>query len=435
MAMKVAIIGSGPGGFYAAAALLKKIDGCRIDILDRLPTPYGLVRAGVAPDHQSSKKIVKTFERSAMNENVRFLGNVEIGRDVSLDELRGLYDAVVLATGAPEDRKLGIAGEDLVGVFGSAEFVAWYNAHPDKNDLAPDLGTHAAVVIGAGNVALDVARLLAKTQEEVRTTDMAHYAADAIAESPINDVHIFARRGPLQAAFTHKEMSEFGHLENAVTLVDPALLPGEDEELVEKGRGSQLKNVQYMREYAQNKGDEKPVRIHMGFYAMPVEILGGDYVTGIRMERTKLKSDGSCVGIGEFFEVPCNLVVSCIGTWGNKLWDVPYDDKRRLFINQDGEIEAGLYASGWARRGPTGTIATNHPDGVAVAGHIAALAPDDAKEGPDGLDKLLAERGARPVSFEDWKVIEAAEEAAAEHGAPRRKFTDIEEMLRLLDGQ
>lgn len=435
MAMKVAIIGSGPGGFYAAAALLKQVDGCRVDILDRLPTPYGLVRAGVAPDHQSSKKIVKTFERSAMHENVRFLGNIEIGRDITLDELRELYDAVVLATGAPEDRKLGIDGENLVGVFGSAEFVAWYNAHPDKNDLAPDLGTHAAVVIGAGNVALDVARLLGKTQEEVRATDMAHYAADAISDSPINDVHIFARRGPLQAAFTHKEMSEFGHLENAVTLVDPDILPREDEELVEKGRGSQLKNVQYMREYAKNKGDEKPVRIHMGFYAMPVEILGDDYVTGIRMERTKLEPDGSCVGIGEFFEVPCNLVVSCIGTWGNKLDDVPYDEKRRLFINQDGEIEAGLYASGWARRGPTGTIATNHPDGVAVAGRIATLTPDDAKEGADGLDRLLAERGARPVSFEDWKVIEAAEIAAAEHGAPRRKFTDVAEMIRLLDGE
>lgn len=434
MAMKVAVIGSGPGGFYAAAALIKQLEGCQVDVIDRLPTPYGLVRAGVAPDHQSSKKIVKTFERTATHENVRFLGNVEVGRDVTLAELRGLYDAVVLAVGAPEDRRLGLEGEDLTGVFGSAEFVAWYNAHPDKNDLAPDLGTHAAVVIGAGNVALDVARLLAKTQEEVRETDMAHYAAEAIAESPVNDIYIFARRGPLQAAFTHKEISEFGHLENAVTLVDPAVLPSESDELTEKGRGSQLKNVQFMREYAKNKGDEKPVRIHIGFYAMPVEILGEDYVTGIRMERTKLEPDGSCVGLGEFFEVPCNLVVACIGTWGNPLDDVPYDEKRRLFINEDGEIETGLYASGWARRGPTGTIATNHPDGVAVAKHIVALTPDDAKAGPEGLDALLAERGARPVSFEDWKVIEAAEEAAAEHGSPRRKFTDVEEMLSLLDG-
>lgn len=231
MGASVAIIGSGPGGFYAAAALIKQLPDCRVDILDRLPTPYGLIRAGIAPDHQSSKKIAKTFERTATNENVRFLGHVEVGKDVSVSELRELYDAVVLATGAPEDWKLGIPGEDLTGVFGSAEFVAWYNAHPDKNDLAPDLGTHTAVVIGAGNVALDVARLLAKTETEVRATDMAHYAADAISEAPINDIYIFARRGPLQAAFTHKEISEFGELENAVTLVDADILPPEDEQL------------------------------------------------------------------------------------------------------------------------------------------------------------------------------------------------------------
>lgn len=433
MGASVAIIGSGPGGFYAAAALIKQLPDCRVDILDRLPTPYGLIRAGIAPDHQSSKKIAKTFERTATNENVRFLGHVEVGKDVSVSELRELYDAVVLATGAPEDWKLGIPGEDLTGVFGSAEFVAWYNAHPDKNDLAPDLGTHTAVVIGAGNVALDVARLLAKTETEVRATDMAHYAADAISEAPINDIYIFARRGPLQAAFTHKEISEFGELENAVTLVDADILPPEDEQLVDKGRGSQEKNVKFLREYAKNKGDEKPVRIHMRFFARPVEVEGGDFVKSIRMERTELKEDGSCVGIGEFFDVPCNLVVSCIGTWGNKLDDVPYDEKRRLFVNTEGKVEPGLYASGWAKRGPTGTVATNHPDGVEVAKHVAELTPDPSKAGPDGIDKLLAERSVRVVSFDDWKKIEAAEEAAASHGSPRRKFTEIEEMLAVLD--
>lgn len=433
MVASIAIVGSGPGGFYAAAALVKQVPDCRVDVIDRLPTPYGLIRAGIAPDHQSSKKIAKTFERTATHENVRFLGHVEVGKDVSISELREHYDAVVLATGAPEDWTLGIPGEDLTGVFGSAEFVAWYNAHPDKNDLAPDLGTHAAVVIGAGNVALDVARLLAKTETEVRATDMAHYAADAISEAPINDIYIFARRGPLQAAFTHKEISEFGELENAVTLVDGSILPSEDEQLIEKGRGSQGKNIKFLREYAKNKGDEKPVRIHMRFYARPVEVQGDDFVKSIRMERTELKEDGSCVGIGEFFDVPCNLVVSCIGTWGNKIEDVPYDEKRRLFVNSEGEIEPGLYASGWAKRGPTGTVATNHPDGVAVAKHIAELTPDPAKAGPTGLDGLLAERGVRVVSFEDWKKIEAAEEESASHGAPRRKFTEIEEMLAVLD--
>jgi len=430
--VNVAIIGSGPGGFYAAAALVKKVPGCRVDVIDRLPTPYGLIRAGIAPDHQSSKKIAKTFERTAKHENVRFLGHVDVGKDVSVAELRELYDAVVLATGAPEDWTLGIPGEDLAGVFGSAEFVAWYNAHPDKNDLDPDLGKHSAVVIGAGNVALDVARLLAKTEAEVRATDMAHYAADAISDAPIKDIYVFARRGPLQAAFTHKEISEFGELENAVTLVDGNLLPDEDEQLIDKGRGSQEKNIKFLRDYSKNKGDEKSVRIHMQFYARPVEVSGHGSVESIRMERTELKDDGSCAGLGEFFEVPCSLVVSCIGTWGNSLDDIPYDEKRRIFVNSEGKIEPGLYASGWAKRGPTGTVATNHPDGVAVAKHVAELEPDSAKAGPAGLNSLLAERGVKVVSFEDWKKIEAAEEAAATHGAPRRKFTEVDEMLAVV---
>ncbi|MDX1581203.1 MAG: FAD-dependent oxidoreductase, partial [Alphaproteobacteria bacterium] len=372
MPLNVAIVGAGPGGFYTAAALIKEIPDCKVDVIDKLPTPFGLIRAGVAPDHQSSKKIAKVFERTAMEDNVRFLGHVAVGNkgnggDVSVDELREMYDAVVIAIGAPEDRKLGIPGEDLNGVFGSAAFVGWYNANPDHESLGPDLTTGTAVVIGAGNVALDVARLIAKTQEEVSVTDMADHAVDEIGRSPLTDVYIYARRGPLQAAFTHKEVKEFGDLHNAVTLVDPAVLPPEDAELDDKGRGNSAKNVALMRDYAKNKGDEKPVRIHMEFYARPVEVLGSGKVEAIKMERTEVKDDGACVGTGEFFEMPCNLVVTCIGTSSVKLDDVPYDEDKQRFINEDGKIEEGLYAAGWAKRGPTGTIATNHPDGVVVA--------------------------------------------------------------------
>jgi NADPH-dependent glutamate synthase beta subunit-like oxidoreductase len=433
MGLTVAIVGSGPGGFYSAAALIKEIPDCRVDIIDRLPTPFGLIRAGVAPDHQSSKKIAKIFERTALSPQVRFLGNVEVPRDVTIAELRGLYDAVVLATGAPRDRKLGIPGEDLLGVYGSSEFVGWYNAHPDFRELAPDLTTGTAVVIGAGNVALDVARLLAKTGSEVRATDMAYYAADAIDVAPISDIYVYARRGPLQAAFTHKEVKEFGELENAVTLVDPAVLPDEGVELLDKGRGSQEKNVGYLREYAKHKGDEKPVRIHLEFYAMPVAVLGdGDKVRAIRMERTRLEADGRVVPTGETFELPCNIVVACIGTQSQPLDNVAYDEKNQRFLNADGEIEHGLYVAGWAKRGPSGTIATNFPDGERVAQYCKELTPDAFKGGPAGLDQLLADRNVRVVSYSDWKRIEAAEEAGATHGAPRRKFTSIPDMIGTL---
>ena len=433
MGMSIAIIGAGAGGFYTAAALIKELPECRVDVFDKLPTPYGLIRGGIAPDHQSSKKIAKVFERAAMEDNVRFLGTVEIGRDVSLQELRDLYDAVVLATGAPADRKLGIPGEDKAGVFGSAGFVGWYNCLPEERFLNPDLSTESAVVIGAGNVALDVARLLAKTGDEVRVTDMSHYAQSAIDDSPLKDIYIYARRGPLQAAFTHKEIKEFGDLENAVTLVDPDVLPGEDTELVAKGRGSQQKNIDLMRGYAGNTGDEKPVRIHINFYAKPVEVLGDDAVTGLRMEKTIVEEDGSCHGTGEFFDVPCNLVVACIGTQGEPMEGVPFNEGWQQFENENGKIEDGLYAAGWAARGASGTVATNHPDGVAVAGHVAELTADPSKPGPDGFDALAAERGVRPVTFEEWKKIDEAEVAAAEHGAPRRKFTEVETMVGILD--
>lgn len=433
MPLQIAIIGAGPAGFYSASEAIKAIPDCRIDLIDRLPTPYGLVRAGVAPDHQTSKKVSKIFERTAAAPNVRFLGNVQVGEQVSIEELKRLYDAVVLCTGAQADRRLGIPGEDKVGVYGSASFVGWYNANPLERTLNPHLETKSVAVIGAGNVALDVARLLAKTAQEISTTDMALHAQRKFAGSGIREIRVFARRGPLEASFTHRELEELGELAIAVPLVDSSVLPPEDAVPKDAARGSVRKNMELLRAYSQNKGDEKPVRIHLEFYARPVEVLGGTYVQALRLERTRPAEGGAVTGTGELFEFPCNVVVTCIGTRGTPLAGVPFDERSGRFVNVEGKIDEGLYCAGWAKRGPSGTIATNHPDGVTVASQLMRLSPDALKLGSSGLDALLRERAVRTVSFEEWRRLDALEVTAAAPGAPRQKFVSVEEMLQALD--
>ena len=434
MPVNVAIVGTGPAGFYAADALLKLEGEYRIDLVDRLPTPYGLIRFGVAPDHQTTKKVTKSFERTATREEVRFFGNVEIGRDLTLDELRGLYDVVILAVGAGADRPLGIPGEDKYGVFGSAAFVGWYNAHPDLRDLEPRLDTEAAVIIGNGNVAVDVARVLVKTREEMAVSDLPGYAGEAIQKSPIADVYMVGRRGPIEAKFTNVELREMGHLENAVSLVDAAQLPEDIGDLKDdRERRLKKKNLATLREFAQGRRGDKPKRVHFQFFAQPVEILGGDSVEGVRFERTRLE-DGRAVGKGEYYEIQCGLVVPAVGYRSDPVPGAPFDEQRAIVVNKDGRVEEGLYAVGWIKRGPTGVISTNRPDGVAVAAHVAADFPDGSKPGREALVSLLKERKVRAVSFDDWKAIEKAEEAAAAPPAPRRKLARIGEMLAVLKG-
>lgn len=435
MTAKIAIIGSGPAGFYTAEALLKELDGPQIDIIERYPTPFGLIRYGVAPDNQSIKKVAKRFEKTALSEGVRFLGNVTVGKDVSLDELRELYDAVVLATGAPVDRHLGLPGEDLEGVIGSAEFVGWYNCHPTAVDLNPDLDVEAAAVIGVGNVALDVARILARTAEEMTRTDLPEYAQKKIAASPIKDIYIIGRRGPLEASFTPQELKEFGHLAGAVPLVDAAQLPESADAVSEDERVVKKKNLAILKEYTERKAEEAPVRIHFMFYARPVEIQGTARVESLLLERTRL-DDGRVQGTGETWTLPCGLVIPCIGYQGTAIDGAAFDADRGRYKSDKGVIEPGLYAVGWAQRGSSGTIGTNRHDGVAAARHIAAnCTPDAAKKGGAGLDRILAQKGARPVAFSEWQIIDAAEQAAAADPAPRRKFTDVAEMLELLEEQ
>jgi NADPH-dependent glutamate synthase beta subunit-like oxidoreductase len=426
----VAVIGSGPAGYYCAEALQKQFgDDVRVDVIDRMPVPYGLIRFGVAPDHQSIKAVYRRYEKVALSDNVRFAGNVLVGRDVTIAELRGLYDAIILATGAPNDRPLGIAGDDLPGVVGSAAFVGWYNGHPEFAGLAPPLDVAAAAVIGNGNVALDVARILAKTPAEFAGSDIVGHAFGALGNSAIRNIHLLGRRGPHQIAMTPKELGELGHLEAAVPRVDPDDFPPVlDDALLEPG---QRKSVTHLRDFAALAAD-KPKTIVFDFFARPVRIEGEGKVERLIVEQTRLDDKSAAVGTGETYAIECGLIVSCIGYKTPPIEGVPYEEDRGRFANADGVIGDGLYCVGWARRGPTGTIGTNRPDGYEVAEKIAAdlSGGGGRKEGRAGLDRLLDGRGVDLVTFRDWQKIEEAENARAREGSPREKFVAIEEMLK-----
>lgn len=429
MTLQLAIVGSGPAGYYTAEAAQKLNGGdVRIDIIDRLPTPFGLIRAGVAPDHQSIKAVSRRYEKTALSDNVRFVGNVPVGDGgISVDELLGLYDAVVLATGAPTDRPLGIPGEDLPGVLGSAAFVGWYNGHPDFVDLAPPLESEAVVVIGNGNVAIDCARILAKLPEEFEGADIVQHAVDALGASQVKLIRIVGRRGPHQVSFTPKEVGEMGELARASPVVDPSVFPPvEDDEALEPGL---RKVVTTLRAFAATDPDpNKPVRVYFDYFLRPVEVLGEGRVEALRLERTRLVEDRA-EGTGEMIDIPCGMVVSCIGYRTLPISGVPYDERGGRFVNDEGRISPGLYCVGWARRGPTGTIGTNRPDGYAIADLIAAEATASDKMGRAGLDALAAEKGIDIVTFRDWQKIDAAEVARARGGAPREKFVAVEDMM------
>ena len=424
----VAVIGSGPAGYYTAEACQKTFgEDVRIDIVDRLPVPFGLIRSGVAPDHQSIKHVSRRYEAVALTDNVRFVGNVTVGEQVSIEELLGLYDAVILATGAPADRPLDIPGADLPGVVGSAAFVGWYNGHPDHEALAPVLDGPGAVVIGNGNVALDVARILAKTEAEFAGSDIVGHALERLRGHAINRVTILGRRGPHQIAMTPKELGELGHLERAAPRVDAAdFPPAEADAALDPG---QRKSVALLRGFAESRSD-KPIEIVFDFFARPIAIEGDGRAERVIVERTALDGDGRAVGTGETYAVPAGLVVSCIGYRTPPIAGVPYDARAGRFANVEGRIAPGLYAVGWARRGPTGTIGTNRPDGFLIAEHLAEDLPEaSGKPGRAGLDALLAARGADVVTFRDWQRIDKAEVERARTGAPREKFTSIETLL------
>jgi len=425
----IAVIGSGPAGYYTAEACQKQFGAAvHIDIIDKLPVPYGLIRFGVAPDHQSIKAVAKRYEAVANSENVRFVGNVAVGRDVSIAELMTLYDAVVLATGAPADRPLDIPGAALPGVFGSAAFVGWYNGHPEFATLRPPLDGPGAVIVGNGNVALDVTRILAKTRAEFAGSDIVAHALDALDMSRIKRISVLGRRGPHQIAMTPKELGELGHLARARPMTDPKdFPPAADDALLEPGM---RKSVAHLRDFVRTGSGPAEITIEFDFFAMPVAIEGDGRAERVIVERTQLDAQGRSSGTGERYTIPCGLVVTCVGYATPPIEGVPYEHGRGRFANTEGRILPGLYCVGWARRGPSGTIGTNRPDGYLIAEHLAADMVDGSrKAGRAGLDALLVERSVEVVTFRDWLTIEAAEVARARDGAPREKFVDIAAMI------
>jgi ferredoxin--NADP+ reductase len=447
--LRVAIVGSGPAGFYAAAHLLR----CKshpdlvvqVDMFDRLPTPWGLVRAGVAPDHPNIKAVSRVYEKTAEHPEFRFYGNVELGRDLSHEELVERYHAVIYAVGAQTDRRMGIPGEDLPGSWAANEFVAWYNGHPDYNHLEFDLGAERAVVVGNGNVAADVARMLALTREELAQTDVADHALEVLAESNVREIVVMGRRGPAQAAFTNPELLELGDMTDADVFVDPgdAELDPLSKAFIESeaAHTTAKKNVAILSEYAQREPLGKRRRIVLRFLVSPVEILGSDRVEGIRFAHNELVEgdDGAiraqATDITE--ELDCGLVFRSIGYRGTRLPGVPFDESRCVIPHEHGRVldRTGEYAVGWIKRGPTGIIGTNKRDAQETvdavledldAGKLGTPSDPDR----DSLEVLLAERQPDAVSYAGWQAVDRAEREAGEpHGRPRVKLCSFDELL------
>jgi NADPH-dependent glutamate synthase beta subunit-like oxidoreductase len=426
---KIAIIGSGPAGYYTAEACQKAFpDGVEITVIDRLPVPFGLIRTGVAPDHQSIKAVSRRYDAIALSDDVHFIGNVSVGSDVTVPELQSHFDAVVLATGAPQDVALSIPGGDLPGITGSAAFVGWYNGHPDFAGLDPDIDGRSVAIIGNGNVALDVARILAKTAEEFAGSDIVGHAYDLLTRSQPARITIIGRRGPHQIAMTPKELGELGKLHRAAPLVSPDDLPPEgDDAMLEPG---QRKSVMLLREFAARGATDKPVTIEFDFFAMPVAAEGDGRVERLIVERSTLDANQRCIGTGERYAIAADIVISCIGYRTPPIPDVPYEEDRGRFANDEGRIMPGLYCVGWARRGPSGTIGTNKPDGFMVADQIASDVPAaGGKAGEQGVRDLLARRGVKFVTYDHWQKIDQAEIGRARDGAPREKFVHVPDMI------
>ncbi|MHB8468258.1 MAG: FAD-dependent oxidoreductase [Gaiellaceae bacterium] len=427
MPHRVAVVGSGPAGFYAAGALLGADPPVEVDLIERLPTPWGLVRLGVAPDHPKIKSVSRAFERIAAQPGFRFVGNVEVGRDVAHEELAELYDAVVYAVGAQTDRRLGIPGEDLSGSWPATEFVAWYNGHPDFQHLEFDLSGERAVVIGNGNVAVDVARMLALTPEELAPTDTTDPAIEAIGGAGIREIVMVGRRGPAQAAFTTPELIELGELAGADVIVDPADLEG-----AEATDTNSERNLEVLREYAAREPAGKPKRLVLRFLRSPVAIVGDEKVEAVELVRNTLDEQARAVATGERETLPAGIVFRSVGYRGVALPGVPFDDARGVIPNEAGRVAPGVYATGWIKRGPSGVIGTNKKDATETVAQVLADLHDVLPKGRTAADAdaLLAARGARPVLHAGWTSIDEHERGAGEQrGRPRVKLCTWDELL------
>jgi len=448
--LRVAIVGSGPAGFYAAEQLLNAqgVD-VSVDMFERLATPWGLVRAGVAPDHPKIKAVTRRYEKTAGKDGFRFFGNAEVGSDLPVEELKAHYDVVLYAFGASGDRRLGIPGEDLAGSHSSTEFVAWYNGHPDFADHAFDLTATTAVVVGNGNVALDVARMLALPRATLATTDVADHALEALAASSIEEVVVLGRRGPAQAAFTTPELIELSELAQADVIVDPGdmELDPASAKAVEEADAQVKKKIEVLHGYAASEPHGHERRIVLRFFASPLEIVGGERVEGIRVGRTELVEDGEgrlrAVVTEQEETIPCQLVFRSVGYKGTPLPGVPFDEASGTIPNDHGRVleapggaqRPGEYVSGWIKRGPSGIIGTNKKDSqdtvdALLADHAAGKIPSAPVEDPDAILTLLADRCPDHITYAHWEAIDEAERSAGEpDGRPRVKLVRREHLL------
>ena len=454
--LRVAIIGAGPTGYYAADALLKQTGTViEVDLFDRLPTPYGLVRLGVAPDHQKIKSVTAVFDKVAANPRFRFFGHVELGKDIGVDDLRRHYHQIVYCTGAQTDRRMGIPGEDLRGSHPATEFVAWYNGHPDFRDCQFDLSQERVAVVGVGNVAVDVARILCRAPEELAATDIADYALDALRASRVKEVYLLGRRGPAQAAFTNPELRELGELPDADLVVRP-----DEVELDELSRAAversqdraTRKKVEILQGYAQQNPTGKAKRLIVRFLVSPIELVGNETgaVVAMRLAKNRLVATPTgtlqATPTGEVEELPVGLVFRSVGYKGVPLPGVPFNDSWGVILNEKGRVLdpetrqpiVAEYTAGWIKRGPSGVIGTNKPD---AAETVACMMEDLARgavlhpEEPDraAMEALLGQRQPRYFSYDDWRRLDELEVAAGRAGQrPRVKFTRVDEMVAAL---
>lgn len=449
--LKIAVVGSGPSGFYTAEALLKS-SKAEVDMLERLPVPYGLVRYGVAPDHPKLKLPAMTYARTAALSGFRFVGGVTVGKDVSVEELKDAYHAVVFCCGAETDRELGIPGENLTGSHAATAFVGWYNGHPDFLQHSFDLTQEQAVIIGQGNVAADVCRILAKPVDDLRQTDIAEHALQALAESRVREIHIIGRRGPAQAKFTDKELRELGEIPQACVSLDPADLvldPASAKEIEDPRGQTAAWNMALLREFASRPLAQARRRINFRFLESPVALYGGQNLGGAVLEKNRLEGPPfgqRALGTGVTARLDCGLLFRSVGYKGLEMPGLPFDERRGIIPNREGRVIrdglplAGMYCAGWIKRGPSGIIGTNRADAVETANHLLTDMHTNAslpsKAGASVLLPMLASRGLRCTSFEDWLKIDAAEIArGAEAGKPREKFVRIKDMLDIVSHQ
>lgn len=447
--LRVAVVGSGPSGFYAADALFKAGPRVTVGMFERLPTPYGLVRAGVAPDHPKIKSITRVFDRIAAESRFAFWGNVTVGRDVSVDELRRYYDAVIFAYGAEKDRRLGIPGEDLPGSHTATDFVGWYNGHPDLRDRVFDLSHETAVVIGQGNVALDVCRILAKPAAALSHTDIAQHALVALARSRVRQIYVIGRRGPAQAKFASTELKELADLAECELVVERQELGLDAASRAEAAHPNNIharNNLALLEKIASRTPSAKSRRVVIRFLLTPVAVRGGAHVEAVRFERNELADQPfqlRAVRTGVEEEIPCGLLLRSVGYQGVPMPGVPFDSDQGVIPTRAGRVVdadvpvPGLYAAGWIKRGPRGVIGANKPDSAEtvkslledLSGLAPCLEPDDAP-----LHTVLKGRGVRVVDYEGWKRIDAAETARGHAvGKPREKFTCIPDMLEIVE--